>query len=601
MPENSSANPTAAAATTVLKERYELGERLADGAFFNSFRGRDTHTGRAVAIKVLKPEYASDEVFTARLLSEAQCAMQLRHPNIMQVFDAWRERGTVVLVTEWVRGINLKERVKRVAPFPLAVSVDIFLACAEALAYAHEQGCVHGDIRPDNIIITPDGRVKVTDFGIGVSVAASTRIQLSALPQAAFYMAPELAEGKMPDAGSDLYSLACILYEMLSGVVPYDADTPIAVAVKHLHEPVPSLKQANPAVPNAVNGLVAKSMQKSPADRYPDVQAMLQDGHAIRDALRNDRPLTWSPMPVETPAAEPDGKKVRRRPPPEPEPDGGPSFKLLAALGGLMLAMIVGMFLIMNAYLGSAPKEVRVPMGLVGKTQGQAEEMLRQWGLVPKVNEEFDDRIPAGQVIRTDPIGGTEIRAGREVTLAVSKGAAPVAVPNVTDKTAEEARQDLEDAGLTVRRVTDEYSDLYQKGKVISQDPVAGTQTKRGSGVNLIVSLGPPPPPAYEDVPVEPETPDTTEPEPGAEPGAGTGEIREQQVAIDVPSRPNVPQRVRITVRHPDNTEETVYEEIHQPGAHVEHTVPVESLRPGSELRIYVNDRLIPPATYRND
>src|SRR3569833_1359826 len=184
-PEGSSANPTGT--VPLLNDRYELGERLAEGTFFYTHRGRDTQTGKPVAIKGLRPEYSGDESFAGRLLSEAQSAVNLRHPNIAEVYDAWRERGTVAIAAEWVRGINLKDRIRRVAPFPLAVAMDILLACTEALHYAHEHGFVHGDVRPDNVIITPEGRVKLTDFGVSSSISSSSRIQLNALPRAVYY------------------------------------------------------------------------------------------------------------------------------------------------------------------------------------------------------------------------------------------------------------------------------------------------------------------------------------------------------------------------------------------------------------------------------
>ena len=308
-PEGPSANPAGATAP-VFNNRFEVGERLAEGTFFFTHRGRDIESGQPVAIKVLKPQYAADESFAERLLNEAQSARRLRHANIAQVLDAWEERGTLVIATEWVRGINLKDRIRRVAPFPLAVAMDITLACAQALQFAHENGYVHGDIRPDNVIITPDGRVKITDFGVGAAVAGSSRIQLNSLEQAAFYMAPELAEGKTPDTRSDLYSLGCLVYEMLAGVVPYDAETPLAVAVKHLNDPIPSLKKVNPSVPNAVDGMVAKCLQKNPAERYNAPLALLEDIHRVREAIRTDSSLAWSPLGS---VAEEEVPKVRSR------------------------------------------------------------------------------------------------------------------------------------------------------------------------------------------------------------------------------------------------------------------------------------------------
>ena len=232
--------------TRLLNGRYELGEKVGEGSFFFVYRGRDTSTGRTVAIKMLSDEYAGDREFAERLRAEARQAVKLDHPHIVPVYDAWSEDGRVAIATEFVRGINLKDRVRRVAPFPLAVAIDIAAAACEALEYAASQGIAHGDLRPENILVTPEGQVKLADFGIGAAVCASSRLQMSALLHSAHYLPPEVAQGKLPSAASDVYSLGAILFEMLSGQPPFQADTPFAIAVKHLHDPPPALRRFNP-------------------------------------------------------------------------------------------------------------------------------------------------------------------------------------------------------------------------------------------------------------------------------------------------------------------------------------------------------------------
>lgn len=595
-PEGSSANPSGAT-LRLLNDRFELGERLAEGSFFLTHRGRDVHTGQPVAIKVLRPEYAVDEAFAARLLAEAQSAINLDHPNLARVYAAWKERGTIVIVTEWVRGINLKDRIRRVAPFPLAVAVDILLACAEVLNYAHDRGFVHGDVRPDNVIITPEGKVKVTDFGLGASVASSQRIQLAALPRSVYYIAPELVEGRVTDAATDIYSLGCILYEMLAGVVPYDAETPLAVAAKHLHQPVPSLKQVNPHVPLAVDGIAAKCMQKDPLARYLTVQALIDDIQKVREAIRNNTSLDWSPLkpsPESAPVPkQPKSTAAPRKPErkPEPEPVGGPSVGLLVGLGLFAVAMIAGFgFLVSSWLFGNAPKEVTVPPGLVGMKQEEAVRALEQVGLVPEIREEFQAR-PEGVVYQTVPKSGVAMRAGKTVTLYVSKGSEPVTVPDVVGKQRSAAQEALQAAGLVMGETKEEYSEVYDKGDVISQSPLGGTQAKKKSPVLLIVSKGPeplPPPEPVDEPEPEPLPGNTDQPDTPAD-----TTFREHEVSVRVPRSSGRPQLVRIVVENEDGSQQTAYEQEHQPGDEVRQTVSTVGAKGKCEIRVYLNGREI--------
>jgi hypothetical protein len=600
--EGSTVNP-APGGVAVLNGRFEIGERLSEGAFFLTHRGRDTESGNPVAIKVLKPEFAADAAFVEQLLTEAQAARRLKHASIAQVLDVWRERGTVVLATEWVRGINLKDRIRRVAPFPLAVCMDITLAVAQALQYAHENGFVHGDIRPENVLITPDGRVKVTDFGLGAAMAGSSRVQLNALPRSAGYLAPEIAEGRPVDTRSDVYALGCILCEMLTGAIPFPAETPLAAAVKHARDPVPSVRKANATVPVAVDGLVEKCLQKDPKSRYLTPQALLNDVHRIREAIRNDLPLKWSPMEAEgtavpskttpRPKTEPAPPKPRRR----PEEDTGPSWKLLLGVALLGLVMVGAFFGIMMA-LTSTPRQVAVPDGLINMTRERAVALLRDLGLKAEIQEEYSER-PVGTVIRTDPRGGTEIKEGKSVYLFLSRGSEPVKVPDLAEKDSAQARNALEAIGLKLGEKRSEYSDIIDKGLIIGQKPAAGGNAQKGSAVDIVLSKGPQPASEITDgdpnAPSLPDEPDPDDPAAGGNAASPNPDLPPSSNEVEFPISRSArgPQRVRIVVRNEDGTEETAYEQEHQPGDTVSQTVTTYGSDKKCQIRVFLNGRVI--------
>lgn len=641
-----SAETTASAApgAPVLRDRYELGERLAEGTIFYTHRGRDLKAGAEVAIKVLKPEYAGDEAFASRLLTESSSAVSLLHPNIARVFDAWRERGTVVIITEWVPGASLEERIRRVAPFPVAVALDIFQTCAAGLHHAHENGFVHGDVRPDNVIITPDGQVKITDFGVGVSAAASARIQMTALHRAAYYLAPEIVDGHAPDARTDAYALGCILFEMLTGKVPFSGETPIAVAVKHLHEPVPSLKALNPALPGAVDSLARKCLSKDPMARYVSLRPLLGDVAVMQEAIRRNLPLE---APVPKPAREakpaprpeasvdagvegsPVAQRTRTSPPrrrePEVSTDTGPSARLLAGIAVLAVVLFTACFFVVGMFT-LPPREVAVPADLVGKSQGAAVQSLEALGLHAEVRNEFRADEAQGNVYEVVPPGGATLRSGKTVLLYVSRGKEPVDVPELIGKNRPAAVEALRQAGLYAGDTKEEFFENFQKGEIASQTPRAGERVPRGSTVNIIISKGPEPIPvvpteaaaddpgnttatdpqfgsagahaqrapglpAGDDAPLTPLPPAS---QPSIPDGAsGTASRREHEVSFIIPAGYRGPQYVQIHVRNEDGTEQNAYDQEHQPGDFVRETVVTYGARSKCAILVYINGRLV--------
>jgi hypothetical protein len=603
--------------TPLVRGRYEPGERIAEGGFFTVVRARDVMTGRPVALKTLNAEFSADAEFMRRLRGEAEAAIRLEHPGIAQVFEVWEEGGTLHLATEFVRGINLKERIRRFAPFPLAVAIDIAAAVAEALQVAADAGFVHGDVRPENVIVTPEGHVKVTDFGVGSAIAASSRIQVTALLRSARYLPPEVAQGRPLEPAADVYSLGILLYEMLAGQVPFDGESPVAIAVKHLHDPPPSLRRQNVGVPKGAEAVVMKCLQKDPAARYPSAGAVLADLRGVREALRFGRSLESPPSAVTVKAAraaapparqdpapslrqepgppaeempprtaraaaktapEPAGRKSRERPRDE---GGGEVSSWLLVLGLLFaILLLVGGFAFMS-WIFKAPRDITVPP-VLQLSQEDAGTRLKSAGLSMVVErQEYDERYPAGTVMRVIPPAGTSVKEGRPVRVWVSRGSAPIPVPDVTGMPLKRARGEIRSAGLVVGGIADEFNETVEKGEILSQKPRAGEGVPRRTAVSLVVSKGPEPPPPTPPAP-EPVIPEGDPNEPVKD--------RLFDVSFTVPEGPD-PQEVRIEVVDLSGPHDVV-NETHHPGEELRFSVPARGRKGGVIIRVYLDGRL---------
>jgi serine/threonine-protein kinase len=587
----------------LLRGRYEPGESLGEGGVFDISRGRDVQTGRPVALKTLGAEFGSDPEFARRLREEAERSAALSHPGIVPVLDVWDERGAIYLATDFVRGINLAERIKRLAPFPLAVAIDIAAAIAEALQAATDAGVVHGDLRPENVIITPEGHVRVTDFGVGQALAASSRIQVAAMMRSARYLPPEVAQGRPITPASDVYSLGILLYQMLTGRVPFDGETPLAIAAQHLRDTPPSLRRQNPGVPKGVEAVVNRALQKDPALRYATPGDLLADLRGVREALRFGRSLDAAPAaappPRRTPPApEPEvamRPEPRRQPPPEAQPPprrrqreegddrrGEPSALTLILVLFLAIGLLAGGFAFMS-WIFRAPRDVSVPP-VLRLSQTDATARLQGIGLSAVVErEEFDERFPAGTVMRVIPPAGSSVKEGRPVRIWVSKGPAPVEIPDVSGLDLKRARAEIRAMNLVVGRIEDEYSETVEKGEVIGQSPAAGESHPRKTKVSLVVSKGPEPIPEPEPEPVPPQLGDPNSPV----------EDRLFDVEFKVPEDPEGKgqQEVRIEVVDESGTHD-VFNETRDSGETIRVPIPARGRKGGVIIRVYLDGRL---------
>ncbi|MGE5529250.1 MAG: Stk1 family PASTA domain-containing Ser/Thr kinase [Patescibacteria group bacterium] len=459
---------------TVLGNRYRLDELIGEGGMALVYRAECSLLQRPVAVKVLRPQFASDAEFVERFRREAQAAGRLSHPSIVNVYDVGQDRGLNYIVMEYVQGENLKELIRREAPFTAARALDIARQICEALRHAHQNNIIHRDIKPHNILITPEGRVKVTDFGIARAVSASTLTQSGSVLGSVQYFSPEQAKGSPTGVASDLYSLGCVLYEMLTGTVPFKGESPIAIALKHLQEQPPPLRIHRPGLPPAVESLVARALAKDPTLRFPSAQAMLQAiqaalGQAPAAAPERDIELATQVMP----AVKPPGTGARR-----------PLLIFLAVLG--MAALGTVLFFWWWLYL-SPKTPVTVPR-LVGLSIGEARQRARSADF--RLHETWlYAEGAAGTVMRQDPEAGIRVKE-RSLKVWVSRGPEKVAVPDLTRMTPEEARTALEDLGLVYLEAGRQRSETVEEGFVAGQEPAAGETVSRGGTIRVYLSLG---------------------------------------------------------------------------------------------------------------
>lgn len=604
-----------------LGKRYEILERIGSGGMADVYKGKDHKLNRHVAVKVLKSDYRSDEIFIQKFLSEAQAAAGLMHPNVVNVYDVGQDRGLYYMVMELVEGITLKDYIEKKGQLSVNETISISIQMATGIQAAHNQHIIHRDIKPQNIMISKDGKVKVTDFGIARATTATQTISTNVMGSV-HYTSPEHAKGGVVDEKSDIYSAGITMYEMVTGHVPFDGESTVTVAIKHLQEEVPSPVIEVPDIPYSLECIILKCTQKNAAHRYQNCQELIQD--LKRSMVDPNGDFVNNPQYVpggdETVVmSDEEQRRIQNRSSnreyyEEEYDDGyededyadddyedydeydrrggngsgaGTILKVLMILAAVVIALIV-IFMVARAGGFFKKMEVKNPVvedekeieqvsvpDLVGKTEEEAKKALSEIGLgygiedrvpseefergqiirhtpamdekvdvnteikvvvstgktaqkkkvpdvagqdveaakkmitnsdlVPEVEYKEDDNIENGKVISSAPGAGAEVVEGTKVILYVSKGTDKVSVPRLIGRTVEDASALLAGMQLTGSSYGEAYSDEYEEGQIIEQNPPEGTKVSKGTTVAFVVSKGKEP----EEEPEEPEEPST--------------------------------------------------------------------------------------------
>lgn len=488
-----------------INERYLIIGNIGSGGMANVFLARDLILDREVAVKVLRYDFQNDQSAIRRFQREALAATELVHPNIVSVYDVGEEDGQQYLVMEYVKGMDLKRYIQTHYPIPYDKVVDIMDQILSAMSLAHQHRIIHRDLKPQNILMNEEGVVKITDFGIAIALSETSITQTNSMLGSVHYLSPEQARGSMATNQSDIYAMGIILYEMLTGRVPFDGESAVTIALKHFQDALPDIHLYNQQVPQALENVVLKATAKDPIDRYKTTEEMQGDLYTSLDAARANEPK-WQPIPPidETRVIEPvsgeSTSELHGEPAEIPETEASlpeeAKKKNNHRRWWILPIIVLVIFMLASTYwvYASGRHEVTVP-NVSNLSQTEAVEKLTTAGLKVKDTPKkvASDKIEKGNIVRTDPQAGTEVKKNRQVTLYISTGKDKVAMQDYTDQSIDDAKRSLTDLGFKEENitVTEKYNDEIASGKIISQTPKADEKVVSSEAkVKFVVSEG---------------------------------------------------------------------------------------------------------------
>lgn len=555
--------------------RYKILDMIGGGGMANVYLAHDMILDRDVAVKMLRLDFANDEEFIRRFHREAQSATSLAHPNIVSIYDVGEEDGLYYIVMEYVDGQTLKQYIQQHAPVPVQEALDMMKQLTSAISHAHHNHIVHRDIKPHNILVDSNGTVKITDFGIAMALSATSITQTNSVLGSVHYLSPEQARGGMANKKSDIYSIGIVMFELLTGRLPFSGESAVSIALKHLQSETPSLKRWNPQIPQSVENIVLKATAKDPFHRYDDVDEMEDDLRTALDANRLNEGKFFIPVDDEATKAIPiitndrpfhnlDETIVRKDQPvshdqtsmDKPVKKKSKKWPIILTLLFLLIAAAGIVAVTMGPEL-FGPKEVEVPEVSGMELEEAVAELMSAGFTIGEQKEISDEEVEEGLIIKTNPKAGKMIKEGNEIDLYISSGKEEMELSDYRGRLIDDVERLLEDknfediekieehddsepgtileqyppdgesvipeettleftvslgpelitladfSGYNVKglqgyedtngieiEITEEFHDTVQNGEVISQEPPAGTQLKKGSKVNVVISKG---------------------------------------------------------------------------------------------------------------
>lgn len=509
---------------TVLGNRYEIIKKIGDGGMAFVYKAKDILLNRIVAVKVLRPEFVDDDEFLGKFKREAEAVASLSHPNIVNVYDVGEDGKVHYIVMEYIDGQNLKEIIKNEGTLDEYTALDITKQIAMALSAAHKKGIIHRDIKPHNILISNEGRVvKVADFGIAKAVSNSTMTNIGSIIGSVHYFSPEQAKGKFVSNNADLYSLGIVLYEMIIGKVPFRGDSPISIALQHINDEIEFTSEEQINIPQSVRTIIKKLTEKSSVDRYQSAEEVIEDIEYIEKNIdldfikeydnyvtknidikdlnkqinieknRHDEEVVYDDEDDDD-YYEEEKLKYKKKQKNKKSPNKSRK-RLKIALTILILILATQIFIFAKFFLGGpGNKEGQISApDLYNLTLDEAQRSLDKLNLNIRVNieDEYSNEVEKGKIISQQPMSGATLQEGDTVTLVLSKGPMKGYIPNVVGLTLGEAGNILKENKLSLGNIKYEYSDTYNNGIVISQDPKSGSENNQEWGtVNVVVSKG---------------------------------------------------------------------------------------------------------------
>ncbi|HCX63865.1 MAG TPA: Stk1 family PASTA domain-containing Ser/Thr kinase [Eubacteriaceae bacterium] len=468
----------------MLSNRYKIIDVVGTGGMAIVYKATDTLLNRTVAIKVLKEEYNSNEQFIKKFRRESQAAASLSHNNIVSIFDVGAHEGIHYIVMEYVKGDTLKSVIRKKGKIPWKETIYIAKQIALALEQAHKNEIIHRDIKPHNILINEDLIPKVADFGIARAVNSSTITLVEETMGSVHYISPEQARGGFVDERSDLYSLGVVMYEMLTGRVPFDGENSVSVAIRHIQDEIEFTVDDLDDIPQGLEDIVLKLIQKKPDERYQSARELIQDLIKVQS---DEKAKIAAPIGAKTKSKESIIPEKKTKPQDKEAQKIDPKTKYIA-IGIIAVVALVGLYYIVSAL--TAPKMVNVPE-VEGLSYDEAVEVIEDNGLTFEMGEsENSSTVPEDHVIRQTPQAGEEVEEGTVVTLVISDGVGEAEVPEVVGMYEVEGVKELENNNFTIKEILRDFHMEYEKDRIYDQNPSAGTLLKEGSEITLYVSKG---------------------------------------------------------------------------------------------------------------